>query len=316
MDVYHGGVLWGIASECDNDPRLASDLLSRNERKRVAPPTIIMKRSDGAVFLIVEETSHSLSFLYSVWAVRTDDGNATELQHEFHIAATMRLAEAVITGIVQGEPSGGSCFGLLRKYSENGELHDSACDAERAVPFGERPCRHRTANIQDTEIIPGGLTIAAIGLPCFACLAVLTSIGVTWSVCSYSNVGVDVYDRDELVRAVSISGAATGDTSPASIRVLVRREDEGNINVEVSNESSSWRRFAWVVSGGLLALVSLASWGLELSTELSYRSGKVDTLDRPPPVTVEHIDGVDNWEVGSVLHLVMVLSLLVCAFRA
>ena len=47
----------------------------------------------------------------------------------------------------------------------------------------------------------------------------------------------------------------------------------------------------------LLAVFSLFSWGLELSMDLAYRNGKVDLLNRPPPVTIETIHGEEVWQV-------------------
>lgn len=300
MDVYHGGVLWGTAIECENGPNLTPVLLAQHQDKSVTPPTILLKNSDEEAFLIVEESSNGLSFLYSSWTIQTEDGIATELQLVFQIAATMRLAEAVVTGVVQGERSGGACFGLVRKYSENRELYNITSIAERASPFGERPSRDSMANIQDIEKISVGLATNAIGLLCMLCIAVLISIGVVWSVCVHSSVAMDVYDRDELVRAASSNGAAIGGTLPSASRIFVHKEDEGSIGIVVSGATHSRCGSVWAVSSGLLALASLTSWGLEQTVDLAFHAGDADILNRSPPVTVTIYGGADDWKVGRI----------------
>lgn len=323
MDVYHGGVLWGTAIEYENGPKLTSDLLALHQDKSVPPPAILLKNAGEEMFLIVEESSTSPSFLYSMWTIQTEDGIATELQHEFHIAATMRLAEAVVTGIVQGERSGGACFGLLRKYSERRELYNITSNAERASPFGERPSRDSMANIQDIENISVGLTTNAIGLLCIVCIAVLTSIGIIWSVCVHSSVGMDVYDRDELVRAASANGAATGGIPPTASRIFVHREDEGGIGVVVNGPTHSWRGFVWAISSGLLALASLTSRDIEQAGDEVLHIDRAAILDRSPRLEVRNYDGVDARKVSRVSRLVkrlgsfkhpcrFPLSILVC----
>lgn len=39
--------------------------------------------------------------------VRTGSSDSNEVQHGLHITATMRLAEAVVTGMLYGETTGG-----------------------------------------------------------------------------------------------------------------------------------------------------------------------------------------------------------------
>ena len=48
----------------------------------------------------------------------------------------------------------------------------------------------------------------------------------------------------------------------------------------------------------LLAVFSLASWGLELSVDLAYFEGDADLLNRPPPVTVRNVNGTKDWQVN------------------
>ncbi|CAM9650552.1 unnamed protein product, partial [Laminaria digitata] len=230
--VYEGDDFeWGSVSVCERGPRLMSELGQSNKS---TPPTLVMERfEDGQVFLIVEESSSYPSFMYSVWTVTEGDGNLIKLNRLFHIAATMRLAEAVVTGIVQGEITAGGCFGLLRQYSERFETYSNG--AERVLPFGERPDGDSRATIQAQETIEHGLKIGAIALMCFVWVMLLTSIGVAWSLCLRSSIGMDVYDRDELIRAISLHGVEPSGTPPSEIRIFVRREDTGKISVVISD---------------------------------------------------------------------------------
>lgn len=245
VDVYLGNdTQWGSALECEKGPSLTDDLQVLYDDKAVTPPTIILTSDNGETFLVVEESSSYPSFLYSVWKAGTESTDSIELQHEFHISATMRLAEAVVTGIVHGgEVSGGSCFGLLRKFSESLESYGSV--ANRASPFGEHPTGD-TVDIQKLEKVEVGLEIGVNALVCFICIMLLTSIGIAWSFCLRSSIGMDVYDRDELIRAVSISGATADNTSHSEMRIFVRKEDTGNMTVVVNDTDcaqSSCARF-------------------------------------------------------------------------
>lgn len=233
-DVYHGDVKWGITFSCEQGPSLTSNGQNRRENQHVAPPTIFMNRlGDQKIFLIVEESSSYPSFMYSVWSASTNHGDSTELQHEFHIAATMRLAEAVVTGIVHGETTGGGCFGLLRQYSYRFSSYDK--DAVRAFPFGESPGGDSSGNIQDLETIEYGLQMDTKALVCFVSLVLLTLIGVAWSFCLRSSARMDVYDRDQIIRAVCFHGVALEGTPPPDIRIFVRKEDTGNVRVVISD---------------------------------------------------------------------------------
>lgn len=236
--VYLGEEPWGSVFTCDHGPSLTENVTKPGETKSVAPPTIIMKRDeDQQEFLIVEESSSSPSFMYSVWKFSMGTGDSIELHPVFHIAATMRLAEAVVTGVVHNETTGGGCFGLLRQYSERSPSYRP--DVRRAVPFGECPEGDSDTPIEDNEAIDYGLHISANVLLCFVLVLLLTSIGVVWSVCLRSSIGMDVYDRDELIRAVSLHGVAPGGTPPSDIRIFVRREDAGNISVVISDTGTA-----------------------------------------------------------------------------
>lgn len=249
VGVYLGNdTPWGTVYECENGPSLTDELQTRHDDKTVPPPTIIMTSSDSAdVFLIVEESSSYPSFMYSIWTVGSVDGNATELVHEFHIAATMRLAEAVVTGIVHDEISGGGCFGLLRKFSESRAPYGSV--ALRASPFGEHPAGD-SVSIEQLENVEVGLEISVDALLCFVWLMLLTSIGITWSFCLRSSIGMDVYDRDELIRAVSISGATADGASPTEMRIFVRKEDTGDMRVVINDTGDAKSGCARVLRRG------------------------------------------------------------------
>lgn len=254
VDVYLGDtttVRWGTVLKCEQGPSLTQTLLDQHGDKTVSPPTIIMSSDKGEVFLIVEESSSYPSFLYSIWSVGSPDDTPTELEHKFHIAATMRLAEAVVTGIVHGEISGeisgGACFGLLRKFSQSQKPYGSVAD--RASPFGEHPAGD-SVEIQQLEKIEVGLEIGVNALVCFICIMLLTSIGIAWSFCLRSSIGMDVYDRDELIRAVSISGATAGDTSHSEMRIFVRKEDTGDMRVVVNDTGDAQSGCARILRKG------------------------------------------------------------------
>ena len=233
-DVYHGDVKWGSIFSCEQGPPLTSTLETQLDTKRSAPPTLVMNRLiDDKVFFVVEEISSYPTFMYSVWSVVPKSIDSNEVQPMFHIAATMRLAEAVVTGVVHGETTGGGCFGLLRQYSDRFSSYDK--EAVRAFPFGESPGGDSNANIQDLETLEYGLKIDTAALLCFACVMLMTSIGVAWSCCLRSSIGMDVYNRDELIRAVSLHRVEPGGASPSDIRIFVRREDAGYMSVVISD---------------------------------------------------------------------------------
>ena len=248
-DVYNGDTetAWGSVYSCEKGPSLTDNLREILVSKSDSPPTIVMA-GNGEVYLVVEESSTSPSFLYSVWVVGKQSALTTELNHVFHIAATMRLAEAVVTGIVHGDTSGGGCFGLLRSFSESRVSYDNT--AQRALPFGECPNGDNTAQIEDTETIEYGLKIGVNALLCIVWLMLLTSIGVAWSICLRSSIGMDIYDRDELIRAVSLQGVAPGGTPSSEIRIFVRREDTGNISVVISDTGKAHGAFARLFKKG------------------------------------------------------------------
>ena len=241
--VYLGVDEWGTALDCERGPRpLAGGV--------TGPPAIILTNAEtGVVSVVVEESSSYPSFLYSVWTAAS--ASSVDLAYTFHISSTVRLAEAVVTGIVNGETSGGGCFGLLRMFSETRASYEDGL--ERASPFGEHPTGD-TVNIENLETIEAGVEINMNALLCLVWVLVLTAVGIAWSICVKSKIGLDVYDRDELLRAVSLQGQASEDPTVkhSAIRLFVRREDKGNLTVFINDAGGkddgdgggwSWRRF-------------------------------------------------------------------------
>ncbi|CAM9273040.1 unnamed protein product [Scytosiphon promiscuus] len=231
-DVYLGNDRWGTALDCERGPVPSG--------KSSGPPTIILSSSDtGMVYVIVEESSSYPTFLYSVWTA--SDVDSSELSYSFHIESTIRLAEAVVTGIVNGQNEGGGCFALLRLYSETREPYEN--DLERASPFGELPTGD-TVRVEDLETIEAGVEINMNALLCLLWVLAMTAIGVVWSFCLRSSIGIDVYDRDELLRAVSLQGRASKDPTAEhpAIRIFVRREDSGNMTVFINDTGGEGQR--------------------------------------------------------------------------
>lgn len=234
-EMYRGGDIWGNVVECTNGPELFN--VRDGSTDVILPPSaILLTRSDGKVYIIVEETIMHPSFMYSVWTTGRTYGSSTELHHEFHIAATTRIVQAVVTAVVHGKASGQYSFELVRMWSECG--HSWGNNRTGARPFGE----HHTndfVKIENLETIACGLESNADSLLCLAYLTLLTVVGLTMSLCLRSSVGMDVYDRDELFRAVAFSGVNTDNNSSSGIRVFVRKEDTGNVSITVTDRNNT-----------------------------------------------------------------------------
>lgn len=235
--VFHGDVEWGSARDCEAGPATSN--------AGSAPPAIVLTNADTReVHIIVEESSSYPTFLYSVWKADSTDSN--QIEYSFHIASNIRLVEAVVTGIVHGEADGAGCFWLLRAFSETLLPYEDG--RERASPFGERPSGD-TVQVEDLENLEAGVEINMNALLCLIWVMTFTAVGVAWSMCLRSSIGLDVYDRDELFRAVSLQGKAANDPTgdhPA-IRIFVRREDNGSmkvfINDTIGEDEVGWRRY-------------------------------------------------------------------------
>lgn len=187
-NVYLGTKEWGNVSECGAGPDKIDN------RSTGTPPAIILTSSMGQVHVVVEEVGTHPSFLYSVW--NAANVTSKELEYTFHISSTVRLAEAVVTGIVHGETTGGGCFGMLRAFSKGNETEGDPLRI-RAAPFGEKPEPATVESLQDVEIIDSGVLVNANALVAFVCLLLLSLVGIGWSMClrSSADTEVDVYDR-------------------------------------------------------------------------------------------------------------------------
>lgn len=183
--------LWGTVMECEEGPKLLAQNASQ--------PAIILTKSatrelPEETYVVVEETAEKLSFLYSVWtAVDDSSGN---LRYKFHISSTVRMAEAVVTTIVNGKPEGRSCFSLLRAYSMRIRDGFESTQNPKASPFGENPkISSKLGSLQDVETIEAGVDVNNFSMICFVLLMVLSVTGIVWSLCLRSSIPIDIYDR-------------------------------------------------------------------------------------------------------------------------
>lgn len=259
---------WGTVSECETGPSLVSSLRKAYPLKTMTPPTIILNSTEGDIYLIVEESSSYPPFLYSVWAPSSDsanDGSGTSstgdgedvdsvhLRHVFHIASTVRLAEAVVTGIVHSSQnctgacgddgqlrstalSGGRCFALLRQFSEYNSAYSS--NLERASPFGEHPTggASTVTKLSQVENIEAGVKLSITAVVCAIWLMAVISIGFAWSLCLRSSIDMDIYNRDELIRALILDETkARGKTATGVIRMYVKKPCDGNIRIALTS---------------------------------------------------------------------------------
>ncbi|CAM9272746.1 unnamed protein product [Scytosiphon promiscuus] len=237
--VFLGNERWGSVIECEVGPTRVGTATSQ--------PAIILTEDEGDTHVIVEETSSHPSFLYSVWKVvgestTTAAGDAKpELAYSFHIESAVRLAEAVVTGIVNGEDTGGGCFGLLRTYSTGPDAESSLSvdGAHKATPFGEDPQDGKVDSLADVEAIQSGVVMNMNALVAFAWLMALSAVGMVWSICLRSSIGMDIYDRDELLRAISLQaqGLADDPEKHAAMRIYVQKEGD-DLNVIISESDS------------------------------------------------------------------------------
>ena len=184
---------WGRVLECGEGPKVEAQAGTSQ------PAIILTESSTGKVHVIVEEVGTHPSFLYSVW--NTSDPSSGNLTYSFHISSTVRLAEAVVTGIVHGATDGGSCFGLLRAYSRGEDTENTSAiypptQFQRAKPFGEKPEDGGTVkSLQDVETLEAGVLMNTNALVAFVILLLLSLVGIGWSMCLKSSVEMDVYDR-------------------------------------------------------------------------------------------------------------------------
>lgn len=222
---------WGKVVECENGPQTAN--------ADIASHAVKLTSAAGEIHFIVEESSTYPSFLYSVWEAKNGTDGSAMLYHVFHISSSVRLVEAVVTEIVHAErdsriPTGGRSFALLRVFSENNPSYYTALE-DRASPFGEQPTGERPVRIRlsSVETIEEGVKLNTTALVCALWLMTLAIVGITSFLLLRFNTGVDIYDRDELIRALTLTGSADGAEHPSRMCIFVRKEDAGNVRVVI-----------------------------------------------------------------------------------
>ncbi|CAM9641203.1 unnamed protein product [Ectocarpus sp. 4 AP-2014] len=244
---------WGTVVECDRGPGIT------NGTGKSKPSIILTAHDGGDTHVIVEETSKHPSFLYSVWnatggSITAAGDSSVEIAYAFHIASTVRLAEAVVTGIVNGVAGGGggACFGLLRAYSKGNDTPEfEEYGTEKATPFGEDPENGAVDSLNEVETINTGVMMNANAMVTFVWLLVLSFIGFGMNFFLRSKIDMDVYDRDELLRVISLQAQGFPDdpSKHSAMRIYVQRE-EGSQHVSVviseadGNQSDCWG-FLW-----------------------------------------------------------------------
>ncbi|CAN0553205.1 unnamed protein product [Ectocarpus sp. 12 AP-2014] len=244
---------WGTVLECDRGPGMT------NGTGKSKPSIVLTAHDGGDTHVIVEETSKHPSFLYSVWNATGDSitaagDSSVEIAYAFHIASTVRLAEAVVTGIVNGVAGGGggACFGLLRAYSKGNDTPEfEQYGTEKATPFGEDPENGAVDSLNEVETINTGVMMNANAMVAFVWLLVLSFIGFGMTCFLRSKIDMDVYDRDELLRVISLQAQGFPDdpSKHSAMRIYVQRE-EGSKHVSVviseadGNQSDCWG-FLW-----------------------------------------------------------------------
>ena len=190
--VMFGSGEWGRVLECGEGPKVDA------QTEPSQPAIILTDSATRQVHVVVEEVGTHPSFLYSVWTAA--NASSVDLAYTFHISSTVRLAEAVVTGIVHGETTGGSCFGLLRAFSKGDDTEDTSANYppelfQRAKPFGENPKMSKVDSLQDVETLEAGVLMNTNALVAFVCLLLLSLVGIGWTMCLKSSVEMDVYDR-------------------------------------------------------------------------------------------------------------------------
>eukprot|EP00903_Cladosiphon_okamuranus_P017732 g16325.t1 len=224
---------WGDVAECESGPRL----VNASEADRSSPPTILLTSTDSVVHLIVEEESSYPSFLYSVWTpgeVREEEGG-TELNHIFFISSTTRLVEAIVTGIANGVVNGGGCVDLLTMYSVANATY-SLDGAQRVSPFGEHPRSSSVETLDQVEPIVAGVLVSNVGTVCGVMLIVVTGAAFSGCLLCRSRKTLDVYNRDQLIRAISLPSGESADGKPAEMKIYVRQEQDNAFSIVISDD--------------------------------------------------------------------------------
>lgn len=230
--VYGATKKWGYVTECESGPKLLEE---GNAAISTSPPTILLNSSEGVVHMIVEEESSYPSFLYSVWTPGEVTSGITYLDHVFYISSTTRLAEAIVSGVANGVLTGGGCVDLLASFSITNTTYDVG-DAIRASPFGERPRSSSVERLDKVEPIVEGVLVSNIGSVCGALLILVTSSAFIGCLYFRSSRSLDVYNRDKLIRAVSMPSGEDADGKPVALKIYVRRDENEAFTIVISDD--------------------------------------------------------------------------------
>ncbi|CAM9916330.1 unnamed protein product [Ectocarpus fasciculatus] len=222
---------WGDVSECESGP----SLVNASADDRASPPVILLNSTAGEVYLIVEEESSYPSFLYSVWMPGEVTPQEAQLNHVFYVSSTTRLVEAIVSGIANGIANGGGCFDMLTKYSVQNATY-SLNGALRVSPFGEHPRSSSVESLDQVEPIVAGVLVSDMGTVCGAMLIVVTGAAFAGCLCCHSRKALDVYDRDQLIRAISLPSGEGADGKPAAIKIYVRQEQDNAFSIVISDD--------------------------------------------------------------------------------
>lgn len=240
---------WGTATDCDAGPA------PLNSTVKECPPVILLSDGDNNQHMIVEEDSSYPSFLYSVWRplFAGDGTNASEpaeLHHVFYVSSTTRLAEAIVSGVVNGIMSGGGCVDLLSQFSVANTTYDLT-GMSRVAPFGEYPSFASVESIDDVEEIVAGVKVSDVGLVCGLILLVVTGASFVGCLGSMtSRAGMDVFDRDAVIRAVALpNGGQEADITSPALKIYVRHSDETRFGMVVSDDTARRRWISRCVKG-------------------------------------------------------------------
>lgn len=266
---------WGTATECDAGPAL---LNSTQER----PPVILLSGGND-LYMVVEEDSSYPSFLYSVWRaffLSGDGKNASdpaEMHHVFYVSSTTRLAEAIVSGVVNGITTGGGCVDLLSQYSEANTAYNLLPGVSRAAPFGEVPDFSSVESMDQVEEIVAGFNIGDVGVVAGLVVIVVTGASFVGCLCSIkSREGMDVFDRDAVIKAVALpNGGQEVDITSPTLKIYVRQSDDARLSVVVSDDTARRRQINRCVS---VARRVASALGRSLPTEV----GDGDDDDEPP----------------------------------
>lgn len=223
--------IWGDATECESGPKL----VNASEVDRASPPTIFLKSMEDILHLVVEEESSYPSFLYSVWKPETITAEPPKLHFVFYIASTTRLAEAIVTGVVNGIMKGGGCVDLLVQYSVANQVYVLE-GAKRVSPFGEHPRSSSVDSLDQVEPIVAGVQVSTMGTVCGVLLIFVTASAFIGCIFSHSRRSLDVYDRDEMIRAISLPSGEGEDGKPAALKIYVRQQEDGAFSIIISDD--------------------------------------------------------------------------------